>query len=230
MNKSVLVVIPTIKSEYYHTAKSSVMKQDYPNVERLVVCDGVSNPGGTMEGDTNYIYLPWNVGKEGYYGHRIYAAASHLLNHDYVCFLDEDNWLEKDHVSSMLDFIQREEVGWCYSLRNIYSEDGTFVCQDNGESLGHWPDGTASYRLIDTNCLMLSRGVAESVAHLWHGKWGQDRVITNALLETTFKPHCTGKYTLNYRLKNGKEPGPDFFKSRNEMNETFYKGRLPWVI
>ena len=38
--------------------------------------------------------LPENTGSNGFNGHRIYAACSHLVNADYVLLLDEDCFYE----------------------------------------------------------------------------------------------------------------------------------------
>ena len=43
-----------------------------------------------------------NVGKFGgnWYGHRVYAAASFLVNEDIICYLDEDNWVNSYYIKA----------------------------------------------------------------------------------------------------------------------------------
>ena len=80
------------------------------------------------------IELEENVGKD-WYGHRVYAACSFLVNADIICYLDEDNWIEPEHIQKMVDTI-KEGNQWAYSLRKIYDKDENFLCEDNCESLG----------------------------------------------------------------------------------------------
>lgn len=59
--------------------------------------------------------LPAKVGRNGFYGHRLYAAFSHMTDSDLICFLDQDNWLDPDHVASLVDAIATN--GWDWPLR-----------------------------------------------------------------------------------------------------------------
>jgi hypothetical protein len=61
------------------------------------------------------ILLPENTGKpsnhwskkEGvkFFGNRVYAGISNLVNADHVLFLDEDNWFDPDHVETMVNMV-----------------------------------------------------------------------------------------------------------------------------
>ena len=117
-----------------------------------------------------------NVGAGGFYGHRVLAAFSHLVDEEHVLFLDQDNFFAPDHVAQCIDLIAARHLQWCYSLRNICDEAGEFVCRDDCESLGKWPAFTG-YHLIDTSLYCLRRDVLLQAAHLWHGKRGQDLIF-----------------------------------------------------
>ena len=100
MVSSVVIITPTIGSDHLIDCVTSVQQQTYDNVKHLVVIDGGHHISKVMpligEGNkTNcrVCVLPTNVGANGWYGHRIYAAFSYLVNEDYICFLDEDNWV-----------------------------------------------------------------------------------------------------------------------------------------
>ena len=84
-----------------------------------------------------FVRLDENIGK-GWYGHRVYAACSFLVNADVIVYLDEDNWIEPCHVEKLVKKIE-EGNDWAFSLRKIYDKDGNFLCEDNCESLGKWP-------------------------------------------------------------------------------------------
>ena len=168
------------------------------------------------------------MGANGFYGHRIYAAFSHLVNQDYVFFLDQDNWFEPSHVESMINNIKNKNLDWGYSLRNIVDKEGSFICQDNCESLGKYKSWT-EYFHIDTNCYCLKNNVATFIAGAWHGGWGQDRVVFQTLKNYFPNYDTTGLYTTNYRLDgNIGSVSKDFFLQGNIKMMENYSNNFPW--
>jgi hypothetical protein len=157
----------------------------------------------------------------------VYAAFTHLLDTTYVAYLDQDNWLEPDHIHECVDTIESKKVDWCYSLRNIYKGD-EFVCQDNCESLGKWQTYHGMNH-IDTNCYCIKTEVAVKLAQIWHGGWGQDRVFLSAIAQYFPKFECTKTYTANYRVEgNAGSVTPEFFLNGNEVMKQKYNGEFPW--
>ncbi|MGA1048091.1 MAG: glycosyltransferase, partial [Minisyncoccia bacterium] len=144
--KSALVITPTTGASVLKDAMESVQNQYYDNVEHLIVIDGekfadrayntIKESGLTRKHKVQIGLVPYNTGGEGYYGHRVMAAYSHLCPHDYILFLDQDNWYEPNHVSSLIKEIEEFNFEWVHSLRNIYTENKEFVCRDDCESLG----------------------------------------------------------------------------------------------
>ena len=117
---SVVTIIPSIGSPKLADALASLSKQDYPDVDVYLVVDGkakqqqvqdVINAFVKNSDSASKAFLPrihvttlsWNVGADGFFGHRIYAAFSHLVNHEFVTFLDEDNWYRPNHISSLVE-------------------------------------------------------------------------------------------------------------------------------
>ena len=181
-----------------------------------------------VDSGLNVCTLPNNVGANGFYGHRVYAAFTHLVNTDYVLYLDQDCWLEPNHVESLVNRIEIDKLDWAYSLRNVCDIDGNFICRDNCESLGpSWP--VAGYPHVDTNCYCLKTEVATKISQIWHGGWGQDRVFLNILHNAFKKFDTTGLYTVNYKV-GGNEGSvkPEFFINNNKQVEEFYNGVFPW--
>ena len=232
---SATVIIPTTGSPELRTAIKSVLDQTYPTT-CYVVSDGLKNhsktrmivddfPGKNIE----KCYLPLNVGANGFYGHRVYAAFTHLIDTKYVLYLDQDCWLEPNHVQSCIETIEKNNLDWSYSLRNITDKDGNFLCQDNCESLGKWPVFSGDYSHIDTNCYCLRTDHAIRLASVWHGGWGQDRVWFNVLSQAFSDYNCTGQYTVNYRVAgNEGSVKPEFFHHGNRIMNEKYNGALPW--
>jgi glycosyltransferase involved in cell wall biosynthesis len=138
----VAVVTPTIGSETLSQCIESVDNQSYENLTHYLFLDGREHENKIwhqLEGASKVktIRLEENVGK-GWYGHRVYAACSFLVNADIICYLDEDNWYDPCHVEKLVKKIE-EGNDWAFSLRKIYDKQGNFLCEDNCESLGKWP-------------------------------------------------------------------------------------------
>lgn len=228
------VIIPTTGAETLHQAVSSVLAQTYPT-HCYVVIDGLGNNSHALDQLNDFkkeklvdiALLPINVGANGFYGHRVYAAFTHLVNTDYVVYLDQDNWLEPDHVRSCIDTIHEKNLQWTYSLRNIYS-DNNYVCRDDCESLGRYPS-YHGINHIDTSAYCVQREQVLQFASVWHGGWGQDRVWYDVLKNMLPDYDCTGKYTLNYRVAgNAGSVTADFFLNGNRIQQQRYQGQYPW--
>ena len=228
------VIIPTTGSPDLLMAVKSVLSQTYPT-DCYVVVDGKDNVVKTIEileelekNDKLHVgILPVNVGANGFYGHRVYAAFTHLVNTDFVLYLDQDNWFIPTHVDSCIKTIQQNNLDWCYSLRDIY-EDDTFICHDDCESLGKWQT-YHGINHVDTNSYCLRTKIAIQLASAWHGGWGQDRVFLANVAKYFPKFDCTGEYTVNYRVAgNAGSVTKDFFINGNRIMNDKYNGVFPW--
>ena len=234
---SATVIIPTTGSSDLEQALNSVLNQTY-STKAYVVIDGIENYEKVDKilyhmklpdmSKFNICVLPENVGANGFYGHRIYAAFTHLISTDYVLYLDQDCWMEPNHVESLVNTIESNNLEWAYSLRNICESDGSFTCQDNCESLGpKWP--IMGYRHVDTNCYCIKTEVAIRLAQVWHGGWGQDRVWYQVLSQNFPNYDVTGKFTVNYRVGgNDGSVKKEFFEYGNKIMNDKYNGVFPW--
>lgn len=229
------VIIPTTGSKELRDAIDSVLNQTY-STECYVVTDGKQFQGRTSVilsdyGGDNRVHgchLPINVGANGFYGHRVYAAFTHLINTKYVLYLDQDCWLEPDHVKNCIETIEKKNLDWSYSLRKICDKDGKYLCNDDCESLGKWKTYHGANH-IDTNCYCIKTEVAIKLAQVWHGGWGQDRVWFSLLAQHFPKFECTGSYTVNYKVEgNAGSVTPEFFYNGNEVMNRRYDGDFPW--
>ena len=229
----VAVVTPTIASEHLKKCIDSVDKQTYEDIVHYIFIDGCQYEPKAREilvgaSKTRMIELEENVGK-GWYGHRVYAACSFLVNADVICYLDEDTFLEPNHIETVVKKLQ-EGNDWVYSLRNIHDKEGKFLCEDNCESLGKWPVYfNSEVHHIDTSCFAVRRDVAVRIGHAWYGQWGADRQFFGALKNHFSKYSCTNQYTTNYRLDgNENSVNEEFFIEGNKINSEKYQGNFPW--
>jgi glycosyltransferase involved in cell wall biosynthesis len=244
--KKACVITPSIANKTLLDCIQSVHDQTYSNIKHLVVFDGgeALTKASNLQISEYYIKLqttvtPENTGNSGgnFWGHRIYAGYAHLINADYVFFLDEDNFYEPNHVETLIDLIERKKLEWAYSLRNIVSKEGDFIIEDCCESLGKWPiyftqDKEEKDFLVDTSAYCFRRDFLIRVAQHWHHGWGADRlfyrIITKLLKHKNF--NTTGLHTLNYRLDDNIEKkygSIDFFKNGNNATKQYYGG-YPW--
>lgn len=232
---SATVIVPVTGAPECKQAIDSVLNQTYPTT-CYVVCDGDQFKGKVTPiisdrmGNKNlkHCHLPINVGANGFYGHRVYAAFTHLVDTKYVMYLDQDNWLDPDHVQSCVDTIEKNNLEWCYSLRKIYTKEGDFVCEDNCESLGRWQTYHGIHH-VDTNTYCLKTEVAIKLASVWHGGWGQDRVFLQTITNHFQHWNTTGEYTLNYRVDGQQgSVNSEFFLNGNEVMKQRYNGNFPW--
>lgn len=241
-----VVITPTTGNPKVLDAVTSVREQTYPTKHVLVVDgdqfkeefdDTVITPFGNHVQGCSVVYLRDNTGQPGFYGHRILAGFSHLVNEDFVFFLDQDNWYEPNHVESFMElFADNPELAWAHSLRNIFDGNKKFLCRDDCESLGRWPVWTDENSFhVDTSSYGFNRQFLIQVASLWHGGYAQDRKFFN-ILRQSFRPDIwatTGKYTLNYRLDgNPGSASPEFFTRGNDVMKNRYSHDIkgyPWA-
>ncbi len=240
IERSVTVITPTIGSPKLADAIESVRTQTYRNLEHLIVVDGRENHYNAMQiisSESNdrisTITLPYNTGAKGFNGQRIYASIPHLVNSDYVFFLDEDNWYEPDHVASLVETIEKSNLDWAHSLRKIYTPDMKYITDDNCESLGRWPiyfSHNDPQYLVDTSSYAFKREFIQATCHRWHsGAWGEDRRYLYSIMSHS-KWDTNGKHTLCYRVDgNPKSVSGDFFIEGNKKQLEHYNGELPWL-
>lgn len=233
----VAVVTPTIGSDTLKDCLDSVQNQTYEDLVHYIFLDGEQNFSKIMaqgiktprKNPVKSIGLEENVGK-GWYGHRVYAACSFLVNADIICYLDEDNWFDPEHVQNLVDVIQ-DGNDWAYSLRKIYTKDGKFLLYDNCESLGKWPvyfDDNIFH--VDTSSFAIKRDVAVKVGHTWYAQWGADRQFFHVLKAYFPKFDCTRNHSMCYRLDgNPNSVNQQFFSDGNQVISEKYNDDLPWL-
>jgi len=229
----VAVVTPTIASDLLEQCVSSVDNQTYKDLTHYIFIDGCQYEPKAREilvgsSKTRMVELEENVGR-GWYGHRVYAACSFLVNADIICYLDEDNWYEPNHVEELVKAIETG-AQWAYSLRKIYDKHGNYICDDNCESLGKWPIyfNNDAYH-IDTSSFAVRRDVAVNIGHAWYGQWGADRQFFSNLKKFFPNFECTGNHSLCYRLDgNPNSVTSEFFEEGNRYMKEKYQGNYPW--
>jgi glycosyltransferase involved in cell wall biosynthesis len=234
----VTIVTPTIGTRHLEENLHSVSKQTYKNLKHLVVTDGKEYTEKTESlvskfPKAKHLVLPENTGRGGYNGHRIYAAASYLVETDFFCFIDEDNWIDTDHVIGLLEAANNKH--WSFSFRKIVDQESKYVCNDDCESLGLWESCLGDF-FVDVGCYFLPKNLAVQLSPLWYRRARHpqeqpeiDRLLINVLRQNNLTYNASRKYSLNYRTGNrGDSVQSEFFLQGNAAMLTKHNGKLPW--
>jgi hypothetical protein len=241
---SAVVITPTTGIPELAKAMESTNSQP---CEHWIVIDGAEHAQKVADilaaGDyvnKKIILLPENTGKpnnhwskkEGvkFFGNRIYAGISNLVNAEHVMFLDEDNWFDPDHVELMLQMFKmpNREHEWCYSLRKCVDWEGNYLFNDDCDSLGIFASWK-NINLVDMNCYCFKTDFLMKInTTLQTDYYWTDRLLSRVAVSTAkdfYSYGCTGLYTVNYRVKKDAEV---FFKEGNEHMQQLYNGNFPW--
>ncbi|GAB2794559.1 hypothetical protein GCM10027275_44580 [Rhabdobacter roseus] len=235
-SKKAAVITPTIGKLSLITAIESVCQQSYSDTTHFIIVDGMEFREKVYTAISKckfnkyeLVVLPHNTGNGGMNGHRIYAAFPFLINSEYIFFLDEDNWFDPNHISSLIDAIEYNKLEWAYSMRKICTEQGEFIANDNCESLGDYRPYSRLPKLVDTNCYGFKRSTLVKSAHYWYHPLRADRYFFSHLKKASPRYKSTDKYTVNYRLTDGRPPTPHYFLQGNQFMLDKYNNQLPWA-
>jgi glycosyltransferase involved in cell wall biosynthesis len=235
-NTLVTIVTATTCTDYLKQNINSVINQTYDNIQHLIVVDGKHHLDKlNYDIASDVIVLPYATGTEQYNGHRIYGAATYLAKGDFIMYLDEDNWLEPNHVESLVNILQGNPNSYACSLRKITDMDGNFICNDDCESLGNWESVINDF-FVDVNCFFLPKKIALQLTPLWYRRARHpedqpevDRLLTSVLRYNTIECLVSGEYTVNYRAGNRADSvQAQFFLKGNEIMKQKYNGEYPW--
>lgn len=229
--KRIAVITPTIGTSYLVQAMHSVGNA----AEHWVVVDGIAHAQQVVSRvqahpyNQRLIILPENTGTpttgfnglpySGFFnGYRINAAIPLLTNADYIMFLDEDNWFEPNHISSMVEALEKNDWDWCYSLRRIVDKEGNFLFNDECDSLGERPSWEQKIKFVDMNCYLFKNCVISQIAHVLFDlvkTYDGDKNLYKEASNRYPNFGGTGLYTVNYRMTRPNQE--DWYRRGNEM-------------
>lgn len=240
---SVGVIIASTGDAFLQQALRSALNQDWPEVEVWVVSDGPAFERAVDEQVSPFaghprlrrLTLPENTGAQGFNGHRIYGAVPWLMGTRYVCFLDEDNWFEPDHIRRMMELVLSRGLPWSFALRRLVNEAGEVLGTDDCQSLGIWPSilSDTPLHLVDFNCYLIRRDIAVNLSPSLHRRFGDgwcpDFSLCAGLLRLHPNTATPGRYTVNYRLGHTQLSAalPDFLQGNAKMAQRYPQG-FPW--
>ena len=148
-------------------------------------------------------------------GGALRTILSYLANSQYVAYVDDDNWWDKNHLSSLMGAIK--DADWASSLRWFVDQESALPLSiDRWEATGV---GTGYFKKrfggwVDPNCLMIDKIKCEPVLRFWsvplkgsEKGMSADRNVFHAL-RTRFRHKSSGKATCFYVMdpKDGLHP------------------------
>lgn len=243
-HNTVAVITSTIGRPQLERAILSVQNQTYP-CKHYIFVDGEQFHQQAAEILKKFehlvvTYLPMNTGANGWTNSSINAIAPFLVKEDIVCFLDDDNWFEPNHVETGVKALVENQAHYAYALRNFYDLEGNFVCIDAMESIGESSRGYDepiyyplsfngeeyqlgskgnTYHHIDTNCYFMTAETARLLSNAWYFGIHNDRNVYDKLKQYGAKGVCSKTISVNYVFEPEKYAGNcfDFL-----FNEPFY--------
>ena len=208
----ILVCMPTYHSkiEWIERAVSSLQKQNHEDFDCLLVKDGCKHAcdlntcrecqvckstvdfcNSIQDSRFKFFNMAAHCGAAGW-GPRNFAILN--TDHEFISYLDDDNWYEPDHLSSLYKLITEENVDMAYTGTRLYDSSLNVL----GERI-HPYFPKAGY--IDTSEIMHKR-------HLIHkyGGWRKvpkcnDWDIVSRWTDVVWRH--TGKVTLNFYVREG---------------------------
>ena len=170
----------------------SVLNQTEPCLH-VLVADG--NPRARINRwHAEHVRLPRNHGDIGSTPRLIGSYHAIGLGVEAVAFLDADNWYRPDHISSLLEAIQKHQADFVSSNRTLCRKDGTVM--------GPCPI-TDPDQFIDTNTMLFGSGAFPQL-HNWvlmpnYGHLIGDRVMLHHLKTSGVKRYHLQQASVFYR-------------------------------
>lgn len=103
--ETITVIVPIYNSEtYLEQCLTSIINQTYPNLDILLVNDGSSDRSAMIceqyaQNDSRIRIFHKKLGGSGVGANRNTCLS--LVTSDYLIFVDNDDWLEEDHVEKL---------------------------------------------------------------------------------------------------------------------------------
>lgn len=211
-NEKILVILPSYhsKMEWIERAVNSVISQTYDNIECVIVKDGCKHADAEkscVECDLckeaclyfssisdkrfKFYRMPINLGAAGW-GPRNFAILN--THHNLICYLDDDNWYEPDHIESLYEAIADRDSDMAYTGTRLWSADMRVLF----ERIHPHPPQQG---YVDTSEIMHRRRLIEA-----HGGWRRVPKCNDWDLVSRWagaRWSHTNKVTLNFYVREG---------------------------
>lgn len=157
--KKIAVITPYYKEsiEVLKQCHESVLSQSIP-ATHFFIADGFPNPE-LGKWNIKHTILPQGHDDNGDTPRGIGGLLAQIENYDYVAYLDADNWFLQDHLSSLIEVMEKTGADIACSFRTMHALDGT-------ELIGVQDSDEISLEHVDTSCYLLDRSAFEAL-EIW---------------------------------------------------------------
>ena len=171
----------------------------YPNPETLTVL----SPDSLNSSSPNLRYsivIPGSFIQGQAYGSALRSIGLLAAQTPFVTFLDDDCWIEPNHLSNLLKTVENHE--WAYCRRKIFKNVGNsvqYLGVDNFESVGDALSKKVPYEMVDNNCMIFSRRFGSSGAVIYREvtSYSDDRQFYAFLKKHAGQPGKSELATIN---------------------------------
>lgn len=222
MNNLISVIIPVYnKGSYLKRSITSVLNQTYSNLELIVINDGSTDC-------SEEILLSYNEDKRIKYLKLENGGVSKARNiglrmssGEFVCFLDADDYYEKDFLEQMLKSIGEYNV--CYCLHNYVRGEKQLRCKIDLAKNDIITNYFLNKTTPNTNSWLLRREflVENELFFEEELDWGEDMLFFSKILTLDIQVQYNENYLTNYDL------GVPNSLSTNDLNKV--KKDLRWI-
>jgi glycosyltransferase involved in cell wall biosynthesis len=156
----VSIVTPSFNQAHYlESTILSVLEQDYPNIEYILVDGGSSD--GSVEIIRRYANrLAWWISEKDNGQTDAINKGFVRIKGDILAWLNSDDTYERNAVREAVSFLQeRPEVGLVYGDANFIDENGCII--------GHFPAAQTNYRRLRQGYVHIPQQSAFWRADLW---------------------------------------------------------------
>ena len=121
MMEKISVIVPVYMSELYlEKCLDSIVQQTYQNLEIILINDGSTDGSAAIcqryqnQDERVKVYHKRNGGVSSSRN-----RALEVVTGDYIVFVDNDDWLELDHIQNLYDLLKKNRCRYCN--RKLYS-------------------------------------------------------------------------------------------------------------
>jgi|SRR5580658_91832 glycosyltransferase involved in cell wall biosynthesis len=182
----------------YHRESIALLEQCYRSVaaqyypcRHVMVADGFPNPA--VDGwPVLHLKLPAAHGDGGSAGRYAGAVAAIEAGAEAIAFLDADNWLQPDHIATLVVLALHENADLATAGRSLHRLDGSLLGIDEQKT-----------GFVDTSCMLLRQPIFPLI-EVWNAipvsLWGIcDRIFSMALRERAARRVHSRRPTVCYR-------------------------------
>jgi glycosyltransferase involved in cell wall biosynthesis len=157
----VSIVTPSFnQASFLEATILSVLNQDYPNIEYIVV-DGGSNDGSVEIIRRYSNRLHWWVSETDHGQTDAINKGFAQANGEILAWINSDDTYESGAVSAAVEFLRsRPDIGLVYGNTNFIDE--------NGSVIGRFPAAQTDYRRMTRGYVHIPQQSAFFRANLWH--------------------------------------------------------------